>query len=59
MTIGLSRRAAIGLLQLPFDGGHSLSSGLRGAVFSLPEIAFFNIRKGTNAWIAPELRPDP
>jgi hypothetical protein len=29
------------------DGGELLRAGLRGVLFSLPELAFFNIRKGS------------
>jgi hypothetical protein len=47
--------AAVGLLLAPFDGGEVLSAGARGALFSLPELAFFNIRKGTFEF-APEDR---
>lgn len=39
--------AAAGLATLPMDGGELLTSGLKGAFFSLPELAFFNIRKGS------------
>jgi len=39
--------AAAGLARLPLDGGAWLSAGLKGVVFSLPELAFFNIRKGS------------
>ncbi|HUP36265.1 MAG TPA: hypothetical protein VNC82_12585, partial [Candidatus Limnocylindria bacterium] len=39
--------AAAGLATLPVDGGGLLRAGLRGVVFSLPELAFFNIRKGS------------
>jgi hypothetical protein len=42
-----------GLARLPLDGGHTLVSGLEGALLSLPELAFFNIRKGSNDWVAP------
>jgi hypothetical protein len=35
------------------DGGDTLRSGLRGALTSLPELAFGNIRKGSNDWVAP------
>ncbi|HTF32630.1 MAG TPA: hypothetical protein VK714_02885, partial [Myxococcota bacterium] len=47
--------ASVGLLLAPFDGGEVLSAGARGALFSLPELAFFNIRKGTFEF-APEDR---
>lgn len=36
-----------GIVALPFDDGERLWSGLRGAFFSLPELAFVNIRKGS------------
>jgi len=49
--------AGVGVLRLPFDGGRALDAALRGALFSLPELAFWNIRKGTFGWIAPEVRP--
>ena len=39
--------AAAGIATLPVDGGARLTSGLRGALFSLPELVFFNIRKGS------------
>ncbi|TME78459.1 MAG: hypothetical protein E6I48_00380, partial [Chloroflexi bacterium] len=39
--------AVVGVPLLPFDGGHTLMAGLRGAVFSLPELAFVNLRKGS------------
>jgi hypothetical protein len=32
---------------LPADGGETLWAGLRGVVFSLPELVFQNIRKGS------------
>ena len=39
--------AVAGLAMLPVDRGDLLTSGLKGAFFSLPELAFFNIRKGS------------
>jgi len=39
--------AAAGLAMLPLDRGELLTSGLKGAFFSLPELVFFNIRKGS------------
>ncbi len=47
--------SVVGALQMPFDGGKALKSGLRGALFSLPELGFQNIRKGSSTWLAPEL----
>ena len=40
-----------GLVQLPADGGETLVSGLEGALVSLPELVFWNIRKGSNDWV--------
>jgi len=37
----------IGILTLPFDRGGRAYQGLRGMFYSLPEIIFGNIRKGT------------
>ncbi len=37
----------IGILTLPFDRGGRAYQGLRGIFYSLPEIVFGNIRKGT------------
>lgn len=39
--------AAGGLLLAPVDRGKLLSRSLRGMLYSLPELAFFNIRKGS------------
>jgi hypothetical protein len=39
--------AAVGIPLLPFDRGETLRSGLRGVLFSLPELAFVNLRKGS------------
>jgi hypothetical protein len=41
--------AAAGLMTLPFDHGRLALGGLRGVLFSIPELAFVNIRKGSNA----------
>jgi hypothetical protein len=48
--------SVVGTVQWPFDGGVNLKAGLRGALFSLPELGFQNIRKGSNTWIPPQLR---
>jgi hypothetical protein len=38
--------AIVGVVALPVDGGRRALAGLRGAFYSLPELAGFNIRKG-------------
>ena len=52
-------RSGVGVLQLPFDRGRGLVDGLDGALWSLPELFFANIRKGTNEYVPPALRPPP
>ena len=39
--------SGVGLTMLPLDGGETLWAGLRGVIFSLPELVFQNIRKGS------------
>ncbi len=38
---------ATGIISLPVDGGERLHQGIRGMFYSLPELVFNNIRKGT------------
>jgi len=38
---------SFGILTFPLDSGEKLIKGLQGIFFSLPEMIFFNIRKGT------------
>jgi hypothetical protein len=49
--------SAVGLVTAPFDRGKLLRAGLRGAFFSLPELAFQNIRKGSFQYVTT--RDDP
>jgi hypothetical protein len=37
---------ALGILRAPWDRGKMFTSGIKGAAFSLPELFFFNLRKG-------------
>ncbi len=46
--------AFAGIPMLPFDGGRLFSAGARGALWSLPELAFANVRKGSFFFV-----PDP
>ncbi len=51
-----------GLLALPVAGTERLRSGASGLIFSLPELAFLNFRKGTLEYgrgEAPLTRPQP
>ncbi len=47
---GLSQ-SVLGLFSLPFDYGKRLQSGGSGIVMSLPELVFFNMRKGSYKYI--------
>lgn len=40
-------QSLFGLLSWPLDGGKEIKTGLRGIMASLPELALFNIRKGS------------
>lgn len=41
-----------GVFKFPFDSGKSLKQGGMGILMSLPELAFFNIRKGTYKYLS-------
>jgi len=45
-AVGLGQSLA-GLVSFPWDHGHSLRQGAKGFLISLPELFFFNIRKGS------------
>jgi hypothetical protein len=49
LAVGIGGTLA-GLALWPIDGGATLRAGLEGALFSFPEIAFINIRKGSFAF---------
>jgi hypothetical protein len=49
-------RSGVGVLQLPFDGGAGLRSGMSGALWSAPELLFVNVRKGSNEYVPPAKR---
>jgi hypothetical protein len=46
LVAGLGQ-AALGLLRLPFEGPGEVVAGAKGALFSLPELFFVNLRKGS------------
>jgi hypothetical protein len=48
---GLSQ-SVLGLFTLPFDAGQRLHSGASGLIMSLPELAFFNMRKGSFKYVS-------
>lgn len=54
VAVGLAQ-STLGLVTWPSDDGARLRAGLRGTLFSLPELAFFNIRKGSMAWVEPQV----
>ena len=43
-----------GLVSVPFDGGAELTAGAEGVVFSVPELVFVNLRKGSMAYARGE-----
>lgn len=46
----------LGLIWSPADRGRTLLSGIKGVLGSLPELAFVNIRKGSNDYVSREDR---
>lgn len=60
LSIGMTG-TAIGLITLPWDQGALLESGAKGSLFSLPEIAYWNIRKGSysESTVRETVTPDP
>jgi hypothetical protein len=46
-VLAASSQSLYGLLSSPFDEGREIKIGLRGVLASLPELVFFNIRKGS------------
>jgi hypothetical protein len=48
--------AAMGLVSSPVDGGARARAGLTGALWSLPELGFQNVRKGTFEFVDPDPR---
>lgn len=49
---------AIGIFSAPFDKGERFQKGIQSAFFSLPELVFFNIRKGTFPYVSVRDLPD-
>jgi hypothetical protein len=49
---------ALGLATAPFDGARRLGAAGSGLWYSVPELFFFNIRKGTFEWVPSEPAPD-
>src|SRR5438552_1345739 len=50
--------SAVGLVTAPFDRGKLLRASLRGAFFSLPELFFQNIRKGSFEYVGHGAREE-
>lgn len=45
-------QTVFGFISLPFDAGKNLSAGATGVLMSLPELVFFNIRKGSYKYLS-------
>jgi hypothetical protein len=50
-TAGIGQ-SAFGFLSWPFDAGKNLKSGATGVLMSLPELMFFNMRKGSYKYLS-------
>ncbi|MGZ8237670.1 MAG: hypothetical protein ACXWTY_07330 [Methylobacter sp.] len=50
-TAGLGQ-SVVGFLSWPFDEGNNLKSGVTGIFMSLPELFFFNMRKGSYKYLS-------
>ncbi len=46
-ALAATSQSIMGLFTWPFDGGREIKVGARGILASLPELLFFNIRKGS------------
>ena len=55
-TLAATSQSVFGLFNTPFDEGRALKIGVRGVLASLPELAFFNIRKGSYPYRIEHLR---
>lgn len=54
LNLGYGLGAAVaGVITAPVDAGELLREGLNGMLFSLPELAFWNIRKGSFSEMTP------
>jgi hypothetical protein len=50
LAVGLGE-SLLGLVTMPVEGPKRLLSGVRGTLFSLPELAFINLRKGSMEYV--------
>ncbi len=50
-------KSAAGVVSAPFDKGRALRAGASGILFSVPELLFVNLRKGSNEYVRREMRP--
>ncbi|HEB91581.1 MAG TPA: hypothetical protein ENI85_18545 [Deltaproteobacteria bacterium] len=57
LAVGMGA-AVVGVLRAPFDRGWMLRRGLQGVLMSLPELFFFNIRKGSFVVVPDSTRSD-
>ncbi|MDD5461075.1 MAG: hypothetical protein PHG00_05525 [Methylococcales bacterium] len=51
-TVAGMGQTAVGLFSWPFDSGKNLESGATGILMSLPELFFFNMRKGSYKYLS-------
>ena len=51
-TLAGMGQSLFGFLSWPFDAGQNLKSGATGVLMSLPELLFFNMRKGSYPYLS-------
>jgi hypothetical protein len=51
-TVAGMGQSLFGFLSWPFDAGQNLKSGATGVLMSLPELLFFNMRKGSYPYLS-------
>jgi hypothetical protein len=51
-TVAGIGQSVVGFLSWPFDSGENLKSGATGILMSLPELVFFNMRKGSYKYLS-------
>ncbi len=58
LAVGLAS-SVVGVLTAPADGAQRLLAGLRSVMFSMPELVFANIRKGSMVYVPREAATTP
>jgi hypothetical protein len=51
-TVAGMGQSVFGLVSWPYDSGKNLKAGATGILMSLPELLFFNMRKGSYPYLS-------